>query len=457
MNQHRWPLTGPPRAARRSPSHAVVHLATWLLLIASALASSASSASGEAVDLLVIAPHPDDEVLMAGGVLERAVRAGTRPAVVIVTNGDLSCERNGWQRMAESVAALAHLGVPEEAVHFLGYPDGALELLSPTPLGPRDRATPDGGCEQASGTYADRGELRRDEHTRRTGRPAPWTSTALTEDLAELLRRLRPAEVYVPHPIDQHPDHAATYVYFRRALDAVDGSTVTVHRSVIHAGPCWPGDCRTHFQPKEEMPPLPAPLEAYRPKERWPVDPAVKLATLALYPSQIGPHPQDDWLAAFARREEVFFPELLVRQGRRWDKSPRERVFTVRLGAHTSLTIDHEERLEVRLGVDRATLSRHTPDGLVTLASWALAEPGPFTLLVEGRPEDGEVSEWSLVGPHGLIGLHVCPVLVTHLRATGEVRASEKKTGQPRHPTSNYLHPHTHPGGRDDRATTAAQ
>ncbi len=40
------------------------------------------------VDLLVFAPHPDDEVIGAGGLLQLALRSGKRVLIVFVTNGD---------------------------------------------------------------------------------------------------------------------------------------------------------------------------------------------------------------------------------------------------------------------------------------------------------------------------------------------------------------------------------
>ena len=41
---------------------------------------------------LVIAPHPDDESIAAGGLLQRAVAAGAEVRVLVVTDGD----NNPW-------------------------------------------------------------------------------------------------------------------------------------------------------------------------------------------------------------------------------------------------------------------------------------------------------------------------------------------------------------------------
>lgn len=262
------------------------------------------------VDVLVIAPHPDDEVLLAGGVMARAVSEGRRVAVIIVTNGDYSCERDGYLREAESVAALKVLGVTE--VHFLGYPDGALAQLGPTPLSPMEHRDATGQCVARTGTYADRRAGRLDEHTARTGKPAEWASEALTGDLAALLERLKPAEVYLPHEIDEHPDHSMTYTFFRRALDRLPTAPI-VHRGVVHAGECWPSDCARHFTPELATPPLPGALQ---PTERVAIDPLLKLEAIRKFTSQLSP-----WLTSFARKDEVFFPERYVREGEHWTVS----------------------------------------------------------------------------------------------------------------------------------------
>jgi len=37
---------------------------------------------------MVVAPHPDDEVLGAGGLIQQAVAAGAEVRIVYLTNGD---------------------------------------------------------------------------------------------------------------------------------------------------------------------------------------------------------------------------------------------------------------------------------------------------------------------------------------------------------------------------------
>ncbi|MEW6430947.1 MAG: PIG-L family deacetylase [Myxococcota bacterium] len=361
----------------------------------------------ETVDLVVIAPHPDDEVLMAGGVLEQAVKAGRRAAVIVLTNGDLGCfdDRDGALRQAETVSALAALGLDEDAVHFLGYPDGHLARLGATPLREVDWRAPDGTCATRRTTLATRGAGHLDEHTRRTGRPAPFTAPALTGDLAALLERLAPRDVYLPHGLDEHPDHAATYLFFRRALARLVRGPVTVHRAVVHAGPCWPTDCATSLAPDEPLPELPAPFDGYRPTERVPIEGRRKLALIAHYASQAPGGAERDWLAGFARRDEAFFTETLRRDASgRWTTVEAER--TGELPIAEGATVSLESGATLAVAVTDSSVTLHA-DGRVVARWERIGAQPPFSLRVTTRRDANGYAEWSLWGAGEFAGTRV--------------------------------------------------
>lgn len=84
--------------------------------------------------VVVLAAHPDDEVLGVGGLLRRLAGCGSSIAMVWATDGEashpgstrLAPERLGELRRAESVAAIGKLGISPEATHHLGLPDSGL-------------------------------------------------------------------------------------------------------------------------------------------------------------------------------------------------------------------------------------------------------------------------------------------------------------------------------------------
>lgn len=268
--------------------------------------------------LWVLAPHPDDEVLMAGELLRAALARGRPVSIVVMTNGDLSCARNGHVRQGETIAALAELGVGEDDVHFLGYPDGWLDALGPVPLDPLPRAAPDGTCGTGDHTYASHGAGRTDVHTLRTGVSGAYLARELEDDLVWLLERERPSEIVTAHGIDRHPDHAMTYVFLRRALERAAIPPPRVLRSVVHQGPCWPngsGDAPCPDVRASAGSPFPGfapPLDGYLPTFRVtsPDAGARKRAAIAHYASQLEAESvEQSWLASFARTDEVFFDE----------------------------------------------------------------------------------------------------------------------------------------------------
>ncbi len=281
------------------------------------------------VDLLVVAPHPDDEVLMAGGAIAKAVRDGEKVSVVVVTNGDYTWKRNGYEREAETVRALALLGVGEENITFLGYPDGYLGKLGEAPLGLVMRRGEDGGFNLGDTTYANRGAARVDEHMARTGEHARYTSANLTSDLAAVLDRTSPRRVIVSHPNDGHRDHAMTYEFFRRAFDQSHLERVEVLRAFVHVGPCWPnGASMTEPcpavtpMPDTPMPDLPpAKRELLTSPVRIPIgdvsnrdDRDLKMRAIGEYRSQFDRGPNEDWLMMFARSDELFSREIVEKR-----------------------------------------------------------------------------------------------------------------------------------------------
>src|SRR5262245_41331982 len=89
--------------------------------------------------LLIVAPHPDDESLCCGGLINTARRAGARVAIVWITFGDgfkwdaMVTERKlrpragtyrelAARREEEARAAGSALNVDPQSLFFLGYP-----------------------------------------------------------------------------------------------------------------------------------------------------------------------------------------------------------------------------------------------------------------------------------------------------------------------------------------------
>ena len=100
---------------------------------------SATTLVPPACRMVVVAPHPDDEILMVGGLLQYMLRLARNVLLVAVTDGtashadstDWSRERLARERPRESHAALETLGLPVEPMLRLEFADGELQRLQP--------------------------------------------------------------------------------------------------------------------------------------------------------------------------------------------------------------------------------------------------------------------------------------------------------------------------------------
>jgi LmbE family N-acetylglucosaminyl deacetylase len=84
--------------------------------------------------VVVLAAHPDDEVLGVAGLMVHLASRGHEIVIVWATDGEashpgstvLSSSQLRLTRRDESRAAIAHLGLTPTAMHHLGLPDGQL-------------------------------------------------------------------------------------------------------------------------------------------------------------------------------------------------------------------------------------------------------------------------------------------------------------------------------------------
>ena len=193
--------------------------------------------------ILILAPHPDDETIGNGGVIQRAVSLGLPVRVVFLTNGDANqwsfvlyrkqpellpgqVEAMGLVRHDEAVAATSVLGLQPEQLTFLGYPDfGTLAIWTThwrdePPL--RSLLTRVAQVPYANAYHPG----------------AAYKGEEILADLEALLGEFRPTRVFLSHPADLNPDHMALYAFTRVALWDL-GLTPQLYPYLVH-DPHWP-------------------------------------------------------------------------------------------------------------------------------------------------------------------------------------------------------------------------
>lgn len=191
--------------------------------------------------VLVIAPHNDDEVLGAGGIIQQYLKNDSTVKVVVVTNGDGQIRRPplvprgnfvklGYKRQEESLNALDTLGLKEDDIIFLGYPDRGLNKLWSTHWS-RDSLYTSTFTKTDHSPYS---------NSYTTG--APYCGTSLVKDLSQIIANLKPETIFIPHPNDSHSDHWATNAFGLYAQQIISNSThknPSVLTYLVHRGR-WP-------------------------------------------------------------------------------------------------------------------------------------------------------------------------------------------------------------------------
>src|ERR1700680_3481230 len=94
-------------------------------IVSGLLLSLVFTSAASAKKLIIFAPHPDDEALMASGIMYSALARGDTVTVVVMTNGDSGGPTPGTTlgiaREGETVTGMSTLGLGEQNIIFLGY------------------------------------------------------------------------------------------------------------------------------------------------------------------------------------------------------------------------------------------------------------------------------------------------------------------------------------------------
>lgn len=153
---------------------------------------------------MVIAPHPDDDVIGAGGLIQRVLSRGGEIRIAFITDGEnnpwpqryierrwflggVDQARWGSLRRREAHCSLAKLGVGESSAIFLSFPDQGIARLTR------------------------RGDLR------------------LQEALRRLIADFQPTLIVSPSAFDLHSDHRAISWYVHGAAPDGPVTTYVVH------------------------------------------------------------------------------------------------------------------------------------------------------------------------------------------------------------------------------------
>ncbi len=258
--------------------------------------------------ILIFAPHCDDETLSSAGVIQKALAAGSKVKVVVMTNGDgftraagqnfgkirLKAEdyiKFGYLRQKETIHALEDLGVDRKNIIFLGYPDRGLRYLWEKYF-------------DSKVSYFN--PLTRTFHSPYSNsyeKNVQYKGVNVVKNIESIIKSFEPDLIIYPYSRDQHPDHWATSAFVKFSLLQL-GYKGEEWQYLVHRGD-WP----TPFGKHPDMFLVP-PFKLAFTDTKWyqvPLDGFMiekKANSISDYHSQI--KVMRGFLEAFIRQNELF-------------------------------------------------------------------------------------------------------------------------------------------------------
>lgn len=251
-------------------------------------------------------PHPDDEVLIAGGLIQRVIKDGGKVKIVYLTIGDRSIgsvvrmDKSvklapteflslGEKRHDEALTATSVLGIKPENLVFLGFPDGGLEEVLV-----RDKNDERGPVVSRS--------------TKLDHVPYSWAyqvgqsyfEEELVGDLTKIIEDFNPTMLVTTYPRDNHPDHRAAFEVIEK-IKTEKNFQWPFYAALVHYKN-YPANGDYLFPPKKVF------SDRWEALELMDSERKGKIAAIEKYASQLN-RPDHGWYLKFAAKNEIFEAE----------------------------------------------------------------------------------------------------------------------------------------------------
>lgn len=253
--------------------------------------------------ILVVVPHSDDEVILFGGLIQRALKEKHNVHVALVTNGDYEAttKAEGITRPLETLEGLKLLGLTGDNIYLMGYADIGMPKAESFVW--RLWETEDENHAEPShvGVHTYGLAHHPDFHTSKHGIPATYTKKNFREDLRGLLDSVKPDMVFTTHPEDAHGDHAGLYQFLREMIEPAKLYTAFCHSYLGDVA--WPlqGKYFTCPPDMDEQWKYAVKLELTEEETRRKGE-ALEIHKTALKPDAVV------YLRSFIKSDEIYFP-----------------------------------------------------------------------------------------------------------------------------------------------------
>jgi len=286
---------------------------------------------GKSDRILILAPHPDDETIGCGGIIQEAVSKGADIRIIYLTNGDhnqvafivyekrLTFKKGefihmGEVRRSEAIKAMQLLGVDKKNLIFLGYPDfGTFTIFRN--FWQTSRSFKSFLTRISSVPYKENFSF-----------GAPYKGESILADLEKILKDYKPNKIFVSHPADTNVDHKALYLFLQIALRDLGQEIPKAHiypYLIHHVG--WP--LPRHYHPQLSLEPPAQFLDSQVAWFRFELTSQQldkKHQAILCYRSQTSS--SAFYLLSFARRNELFgdYPEVEIKK----EEPPKDKTMS---------------------------------------------------------------------------------------------------------------------------------
>lgn len=257
-------------------------------------------------NIVLFAPHQDDEVISSFLYLGEQKQKGNKVSVIFATNGDYKGRDIAAIRAEESIKALSGIGLSKDDIYFMGYGDTGMRPTSsflfrlyhseikqilPTPY--------------SSSTYHPlNGQT---VHHIFYGKEAPYIKESFYHDIQLMIKFLHPDILLAPSCLDFHGGHQALGKFVQE-IAKNNHLRIPIYSYLIHAGDdwVWPNRNGNTFLCPEIIS-----QQIWRrrvifsyPKKKI----EQKKEAIKIFITQ-QPSSQNDYLNSFAKEEEIFWIE----------------------------------------------------------------------------------------------------------------------------------------------------
>ena len=171
--------------------------------------------------ILIIAPHPDDELLSSAGLIQKGKDLNIPIKIVFITNGEgfiitfkfenpfkkISPEnliQFGEKRQQEAINTLSFLGIEKNNIYFLSFPDSHIKDLYYQNF-----------KKEKESKHT---KLKETNYTLSYEKNVPYKGEELEKELSSIIKDFNPTKIFYPTIKDRHNDHKFTGMFLEKII-----------------------------------------------------------------------------------------------------------------------------------------------------------------------------------------------------------------------------------------------